>query len=168
LETHPWLDPEEAAKIDEKLRSVLKLNIKSKSSGNDEEKAESEEANSDDEGAKKKSNDDVFKESMFNNMSADADDKQITEALFELLDEKRTKEKNEDTADGDHEKLDKGDKLFGDGEIEELLELYKEELGLHLIDIEDEEEYIEKWFEWVQTKIKVKYGRQKKIAAYKT
>ena len=44
-----------------------------------------------------------------------------------------------------------------------MMEYYKEESGAHLDEIEDEEEYIEKWMEWVMPKITIKYGRKKRL-----
>ena len=66
-------------------------------------------------------------------------------------------------ADGDHEDIEGEGQYFKEGELAELIELYKEEAGAHLDEIEDEEEYKEKWWEWVLPRITIKYGRQKRL-----
>ena len=77
------------------------------------------------------------------------------------MNERRAKERAEDFEAG--EEWDE-DIALNDADIAEIEKLYIEENGLHLADIEDEEEYLAAWIEWVQTKIQVR--RKKRTVTY--
>ena len=83
---HPWLDPQEAEKIDEKLRDLLKLNMKDEPAEGQEE---AEEAGSDEE-APKKSVDDQIKDAVKQMIAGDdAEEGKFMDALSGFLEEKR-------------------------------------------------------------------------------
>jgi hypothetical protein len=48
-------------------------------------------------------------------------------------------------------------KPLSDEDLERLMDLHRKDRGLHLNDIEDEEEYKEAWLEWVKTKVPSNY-----------
>ena len=91
----------------------------------------------------------------------DDEEKEIAKELFKFVNERKAKERAEDIQDGDYEEEDI---TINDVDLAEIEKLYIEENGLHLNEIEDEEEYLNAWVEWVQTKIQVR--RKKRTKTY--
>lgn len=71
-------------------------------------------------------------------------------ALVNLINERRSKEQQEDSED---EHLFDNTFSLDDKEIQELRAAYEEETGFHLNKITDEEEFKTAWVEWVTNKI---------------
>jgi hypothetical protein len=147
---HPFIDPEADGRVENQLKKILKLRIEER--GTDE--AAQEDAGDDED--KPKTAEQYILEKI-----NDDEEKEITKELFNFVNERRAKERAEDFEAG--EEWDE-DIALNDEDIAEIEKLYIEENGLHLADIEDEEEYLAAWIEWVQTKIQVR--RKKRTVTY--
>lgn len=78
-----------------------------------------------------------------------------------MVGERRDKERAEDIEAGDYSEEE--DHL-NDADINEIQKLFDEENGTHLQAIEDEDEYLAAWVDWVKTKIQVR--RKKRTVTY--
>tara|TARA_B110000285_G_C15135933_1_gene626903 strand:- start:1004 stop:1696 length:693 start_codon:yes stop_codon:yes gene_type:complete len=158
VDRHPFLDPEESAKLDEKLRKVLKLKSKG---GEEGEAAEEEAAASEEEDGEKAM---TIQERLIQVTEENdgADDAEIFKAVMGILKEKQAEEKAQDQEAGDYESDEEEQVgIIGDAELEELLTYYKEKTGAHLADIEDEEEKEEKYLEWFKSQVARKVGAKR-------
>jgi hypothetical protein len=147
---HPFIDPEADGRVENQLKKILKLRIEER--GADE--AAQEDAGDDEEKPK------TAEQYVLDEINDD-EEKEIAKELFNFVNERRAKERAEDFEAG--EEWDE-DIALNDADIAEIEKLYIEENGLHLADIEDEEEYLAAWIEWVQTKIQVR--RKKRTVTY--
>ena len=123
------------------LKKILKLRIEERGTGEEAQEGAEEE---DDEDKPKTAEQYVLDE------IKEDEEREITKELFKFVNEKRAKERAEDIEDGDFEE---DDMVLNDADLAEIEKLFIEEHGLHLNEIEDEEEYITAWAEWVKTKI---------------
>jgi len=97
IDRHPFLDPMESKKLDEKLRKVLKLN----SAAEGEVAEEAAEASDDEDGEKI-----LTVQERLLNVAEDnygADDAEILKAIFDIIKEKQVKETAEDGEESDDE-----------------------------------------------------------------
>ena len=142
---HPFIDPTQEKKLDDQLRKVLKLNIDAKKSKAEGEEEKEEEA---DEDAEKVL---TFEEQTIENIQ-DPEEKEIMQALMDLIKERKSSENVEDNVS--EENIEAAFKAtVTDAERQELLKYYEEETGAHLDLIEDEEEFKTAWIEWFKTKL---------------
>ena len=132
---HPFVDPKMERELDAKIRKVLKLNIGD---------AKPEPVKEPEEGQQLS-----YQEHVINSIQDD-EERQIAKALANLLNERRSKEQEEDSED---EHLFDDTFSLNDKEIDELRKAYEDETGVHLNKITDAEEYKKAWVEWVTDKI---------------
>lgn len=151
---HPFIDPREDNRVDEKLKKILKLRMDEKVT----DEAAQEDAADDEEGEKIKTGEEYLLESI-----EDEEEREYTKELLNLVNERRAKEIAEDLESGAI--TDEQIKL-NDADLHEIEQLFIQEHGLHLDDIdpENEEEYTAAWVEWVKTKIQVR--RKKRTVTY--
>ena len=83
------------------------------------------------------------------------------------MDQRKAEEKAQDIADGDDSEEEQQQYIFdgkplSDENLERLMDLYYKDKGLHLNDIEDDDEFKEAWLEWVKDKVPNKYHKAPK------
>jgi hypothetical protein len=126
---HPFIDEEEDFRVDQQLRKILKQRVDQRP------KEVAKKGNDDEERVK------TAEEYLLEEIEED-EEKELTKELFRLIREKQQKEREEDLQDGE---VDEHEELLNDKDLQELRQMYMDETGYHLHDIEDEEEFIKAW-----------------------
>ena len=150
---HPYVDPALDAELTKKLKKVLRLNIDAKKSSGEAKPEKKKDAGSDgEEGAAFNIQDELLK-------GKDEEEQELAKALWDLIDERISKERQEDKDAGFTH--DRDSFSLNEQDLAELKKLYDDETGAKLNHIEDETEYAEAWLEWVKEKIPAKLSATK-------
>ena len=121
------------------------------------EEGEETEAAEEENGDVKKSRD----EQLIDDLADEETDKALELELLKYIRKRQELEREENLKAGftpeEEAPLTFDGKPLSDEDLERLMDLHRKDRGLHLNEIEDEEEYKEAWLEWVKTKVPNNY-----------